>query len=102
MEPSNPEATESKGSLQTLEDYLSNRHRPDTHSALIFFWFYLDAVFSAEFLCVKRRTVHCMISEFTGGCQQWGIFREHRSIFRFQSDGFYQHGITRVFVRLKL
>lgn len=76
MEPSNPEATESKGYSQTLEDYLSNRHRPDTYSALIFL-FYLNAVFSAEFLCVKGRTVHCMISEFTGGWQQWGIFREH-------------------------
>ena len=30
-------ATESKGYSQTLEDYLSNRHRPDAHLALIFF-----------------------------------------------------------------
>ena len=46
MEPLMTEATESKGYSQTLEDYLSNRHRPDAHLALIFFFGFTSMPFS--------------------------------------------------------
>ena len=64
---------------------------------------YLHSVFSAEFLCIKSRTVDSVISEFAGSRQQRSrILWEHTATISLHSDGLYQHGITGVLVRLEL
>lgn len=62
---------------------------------------YLNAIVSAQLLRIEGRTVDGVEGQFDSSREERGGLGEELAILRFHCDGFDEHRVTGIFVRLQ-